>query len=372
MATVTKTIGTSGRDYSTIAAWEADLDEDTEYSDGDHTVGEMYADSTFTGATTTINGGSDIGGSASDELASVKLTVHADSRHDGTAESGALLKPTSGSGHNIGIIRIDVDNVTVEWLDISLDSLDSTDTNKAITLVGTNDDNIIRNNLIHDKDGNPGSNGSFMIHTLAAGATSDTLTIQNNIIYNIVETASDGSSAIVTNTWQGTANIYNNTIYNIDSAGTSKKANGIVYGNDADATINVKNNLVAKMVADGGTSNERAYRQANASSTLNASNNLSDDTITNSAYKAPGSDSLQDKTLAEISFVSTTGGSEDLHISSGSDCIDAGVDLGTTNGVEIDINGRNRDSNGDTWDIGAHEFVADAATTGAAFMMFVD
>ena len=27
MATVTKTIGTSGRDYSTIAAWEADLSD---------------------------------------------------------------------------------------------------------------------------------------------------------------------------------------------------------------------------------------------------------------------------------------------------------------------------------------------------------
>ena len=46
--------------------------------------------------------------------------------------------------------------------------------------------------------------------------------------------------------------------------------------------------------------------------------------------------------------------------------------MGTTNGVEIDINGRNRDSQGDTWDIGAHELVADDDTTGAAFIMFVD
>ena len=372
MATVTKTIGTSSRDYSTISAWEADLSDASIYSNGDDAVGEMYADSTFTGATTTIDGGTSIGGSAGQDLNSVKLTVAAASRHDGTAESGALLKPTSGSGHNQGIIRINVDNVTVEWLDISLDSLDSTNTNKAITLAGTNDDCILRNMLIHDKGGNPGSTGPFMIHTLNAGATSDTLTIQNNIIYNVVETASDGASAINTNPWQGTANIYNNTIYNIESDGTGKQAYGMAYGNDADATINVKNNLVAKIVADGGTSNERAYQQSNASSTLNASNNLSDDTITDSSYKAPGSSSLQDKTLADISFVSTTGGSEDLHISSGSDCIDAGVDLGTTNGVEIDINGRNRDSNGDTWDIGAHEFVADSTATGAAFMMFVD
>ena len=32
MATVTKSIGTSSRDYSTIALWEADLDDTGEYS----------------------------------------------------------------------------------------------------------------------------------------------------------------------------------------------------------------------------------------------------------------------------------------------------------------------------------------------------
>ena len=72
----------------------------------------------------------------------------------------------------------------------------------------------------------------------------------------------------------------------------------------------------------------------------------------------------------KISFVSTTNNIEDLHITSDSHCVDAGVDLGTTNGVEIDINGRNRDSSGDTWDIGAHELVADT-TAGAAFIAFV-
>ena len=372
MATVTKSIGTSSRDYSTINAWEADLNSASIYSNGDTAVGEMYADSTFTGATSTIENGSAIGGSAGHDLALIKLTVHADSRHDGTAESGALLKPTADSGHNQGIIRINVDNVIVEWLDISMDSLDSKNTNKAIVLTGTNDDCIIRNMLIHDKNGNPGGTGPMGIHVIGAGASSDTVTMQNNIIYNLVETGGDTAQGINTNQWAGTASLYNNTIYNIDAQGSSKQAWGLVYGNVASAVVNVKNNLVAKMVADGAASNERAYQKFNGSSTENASNNLSDDTVTTSAYEAPGSNSLEDKTLAEISFVSTTGGSEDLHIDADSDCVDAGVDLGTTNGVEIDINGRNRDSQGDTWDIGAHEFVADADTTGAAFIMFVD
>jgi len=377
MATVTKSIGTSSRDYSTISAWEADLNSGSIYSNGDTAVGEMYADSTFTGATTTIDGGSAIGGSAGHDLALVKLTVHEDSRHDGTAESGALLKPTSGSGHDQGIIRINVDNVTIEWLDISLDSLDSQNTNKAIVLTGTNDDCILRNMLIHDKGGNPGSNGPHIIHTIGAGASSDTISILNNIIYNIVETNNDSAVAINLNQWSGTSNVYNNTIYKITCAGSSKAAAGIFFGNSSSAVGNIKNNIVSLLTVVGASTLAWAYNKNSASSTANTANNLSDDT-THATYNAEDmkqslndSSALIGKTLAEISFVSTTGGSEDLHIDEDSDCVDAGVDLGTTNGVEIDINGRNRDSNGDTWDIGAHELVQEA-TTGAAFIMFVD
>ena len=47
MATVTKSIGTSSRDYSTITAWESDLSDGTIYSSGDDAVGECYKDSTF-------------------------------------------------------------------------------------------------------------------------------------------------------------------------------------------------------------------------------------------------------------------------------------------------------------------------------------
>jgi len=356
--------GTFKRAFSTITLFEAMVDDASPsyWGSSDDVVGELHADSNFTDATVNF--------SQKQSLSSVTLSVYEDDRHDGTAESGALWKPTSGSGHNQGILRINIDDMTAEWLDISFDSLDSRNTNKAIVLAGTNDDNIIRNNLIHDKNGNPGNTGPFMIHTIAAGASSDTLSIQNNIIYNIVETSSDNAIAINTNLWSGTANIYNNTIYNIDSQATSKQARGIIYGGNANNTTNIKNNLVAKMVADGAASNERAYQKTSGSSTENASNNLSDDTTTTAAYKAPGSDSLQDQTLAQIAFVSTTAGSEDLHIQSSSVCAEAGVDLGTTNEVNIDINGRDRDAEGDTWDIGAHQVSEAAADTGAMFIMF--
>ena len=364
-------IGT--RDYSTIVAWEADLSDDAVYADTNDAVGVMYADSPFTDATVTINGGMSIGGSSGADLDSVTLTVVAADRHDGTAESGALLKPTANSGHGNGIIRMDRDNITVEWLDISMDSLDARNTNRCIVLAGTNDDNIIRNNLIHDKGGNPGSQGPAGIQTVAAGGASDTISILNNIIYSIIETSGDHTVGINTNQWQGTTNIYNNTVYKITSNGGSKYAYGILFGNPSGATINIKNNLVALL--DGAQ--ERAYYKNGSGSTANTANNLSDDT-SHATYDAEDmAQSLNDasaligKTLAEISFVATGVGTEDLHIDEDSVCVDAGVDLGTTNGVDIDINQRDRDAKGDVWDIGAHELVQEA-TAGAAFLLFLD
>ena len=168
------------RAFSTITLFEAMVDDSSPsyWGGSDDVVGELHADSNFTDATVNFN--------QKQSLASVKLTVNSDDRHDGTAESGVLWKPTANSGHDQGILRIDIDNMTAEWLDISLDSLDSTNTNKAIVLAGTNDDNIIRNNLLHDKNGNPGNTGPFAIHGLGTGATTDNTYVLNNIIYNSV------------------------------------------------------------------------------------------------------------------------------------------------------------------------------------------
>lgn len=56
MATITESIGTSARDYSTVAAWEAGISADL-VTDGDSYVGEMYNDSEFsTSSSTTIDG----------------------------------------------------------------------------------------------------------------------------------------------------------------------------------------------------------------------------------------------------------------------------------------------------------------------------
>jgi hypothetical protein len=378
MATVTKSIGTNSRDYSTISAWEADLSDASIYSNGDDAVGEMYADSTFTGNTVTIDGGTSIGGSSGQDLNSVKLSVHSDSRHDGTAESGALLKPTTGSGHSNGIIKIQRDDFTIEWLDISMDSLDSTNTNHAVRLDSGCGNCTIRNMLIHDKGGNPGSSGPGAIVSGQSLTTSENWYFLNNIIYSLVETNNDSAMGINIRAFKGNLYIYNNTIYKLKSNGGSKDAVAMRFGDGTHIQANIKNNLVAGLDEGDIAAAYWMDEVPNSNRVLNSATNLSDDT-SDAAKDAEDFDvnkndatALIGKTLAQIAFVSTSAGSEDLHITADSVCVDAGTDLGTSGGVEIDINGRDRDSQGDTWDIGAHEFVADADTTGAAFLIFID
>ena len=353
------------RAFSTITVFEEMIDDSSPnyWGSSDDVVGELHADSNFTDATVNF--------SQKQSLSSVTLSVYEDDRHDGTAETGALWKPTGNSGHDQGILRINIDDMTAEWLDISFNSLDTNNTNKGIVLVGTNNNNIIRNNLIHDKGGNPGSNGPFIIHTIGAGASSDSIYILNNIIYNVEETSGDHASAINTNAWAGNAYIYNNTVYNIKSNGSSKYAIAYRFGNPASSNTRIKNNIASKLDS-ANSSGERAYEHGannGGAGTVDEAYNLSDDTAS-TAYEASGTGSLIDKTLAEIAFVSTSAGSEDLHIQSSSVCAEAGVDLGTTNEVNIDINGRDRDAQGDTWDMGAHQVSEAAADTGAMFIMF--
>ena len=365
-------IGT--RDYSTIVAWEADLSDDAVYADTNDAVGVMYADSTFTDATVTIDGGPGIGGSGGADLASVTLTVAAGHRHTGTTETGVLLKPTANSGHSNGIIRIARDNFTIEWLDIHLGDLDSTNTNHVIRIPSGAGTTTIRNMLMHDKGGNPGGAGPGGIVSGHAGATDDIRYILNNMIYNFIETSNDSVSAINMRAFRGNLHIYNNTIYLFKSNGGSKDAVGMRFGNNASTVATVKNNIVAGL--DGADINA-AYWCDLSSATLNTANNLSDDTSDAARDAEDFSQTQNDataligKTLTEISFVSTDPDvGFDLHIDEDSDCVDAGADLGTTDGVQTDINGRDRDASGDVWDIGAHEFAPDQA--GAAFLLFLD
>ena len=355
------------RAFSTITLFEEMIDDASPnyWGTTDDVVGELHADSNFTDATVNFN--------QKQSLSSVTLSVYEDDRHDGTAESGALWKPTTGSGHDVGIIRINIDNMIVEWLDISLHELDGTNTNKVIVFVGTNDDNIIRNNIFHDKDGDPGNNGCFCIHVLAAGASSDVISIFNNIVYRWENTDSNESaSAINMNVWSGTVNIYNNTVYYVDSHANGKAAEGYKFNGNSNQTANVKNNISHTVSA-----NRIVYSRAfvdTGTGTSNVDYNLSTGD-SHPTYDAQGANSIIDVATdnsATPFFVSVAEGSEDLHLHASSPALEEGYDLGTTNGVNIDIDGIDRDATGVTWDMGADQTSVASATTNAPFIMFVD
>ena len=367
--------GVFKRAFSTITLFEAMVDDSspTYWGSSDHVVGECHGDSNFTDSRVYFDN--------KQSLASVKLTAILSDRHDGTASGSSsgkvLIRPTVGTPTNQGIIEVNIDNFILEWVEIDFDALDSATSHKAIVLGGTNDDNIIRNNLIHDKYGNPGAVGPNMIFVGGAGASADTLYILNNIIYNVIETDGDHAVAINVAQWAGNVYVYNNTMWNITSndSGTDKYAYGVQFGNAAAQTAFIKNNIVSKLTSDDD--NERAYSKVLSGATSTVANNLSDDT-TNATYDAKDmgqslndSSALIGKTEAQIDFVSVTGGSEDLHIDTSSVCREAGVDLGTTNEVNIDIDGFDRDSNGVVWDMGADQTTNDASTANPAFLLMV-
>jgi hypothetical protein len=355
------------RAFSTITLFEQMIEDSSPnyWGSSDDVVGELHADSNFTDNTVTFD--------QKQSLSSVTLSVYSDDRHDGTAESGALWKPTTASGHDVGIIRINIDNMIVEWLDISLHELDLTNTNKVIVFVGTNDDNIIRNNIFHDKDGDPGNNGCFCIHMIAAGASSDVISILNNIVYRWENTDSGESCAVINmNLWSGTVNIYNNTVYYVHSHSTSKEGIGYKYNGNSNQTANVKNNI-AHTIQANRAARKRAFVDS-GTGTSNVDYNLStQESASNS--DAQGANSIINVNNDNDSipfFVSVAEGSEDLHLHASSPALEEGYDLGTTNSVNIDIDGIDRDATGVTWDMGADQTSVASTTANTPFIMFLD
>jgi len=314
------------RFYSSITNWEAGLDDSEVYASSDDAVGECHNDSVFA-ESVTINGGGTVG------LASVTLSVHSGSRHDGTAGTGARIIPSGSS--NSGIIALNRDNVSVEWLEISGESATS-GASSGVQVLNDADANVyVRNNIIHDMYEDDSNSRGVIV---AFAGTS--CYVMNNFIYNINRAVGD-VQGIYSYTGSG-ADLYCNTIFNVST--DSGASYGIYVANSSPI---VKDNICLSI----GTN---CYKVGVGSANAASDYNLSDDTT------AWGSNSVtsSDGATAANTINNTISGSENLHLKSGSLALQAGIDLGTTpNGVEIDIDGRDRDAEGDTWDIGADQAV---------------
>ena len=318
MATVTKSIGTSSRDYSTITAWEADLDDTNIYTSGDDAVGECYNDSAFSiSSMTTID--------TSGGLSSITITTPLTERHDGTAGTGAKLTNTGVSHGNATFFEFADPNIRFEYMEFEFDDWAGYDGAGLWTRIGKNTTNIdINGCLFHSLE-----NGS-VAPALGIYINSNTpdVRVHNNVFITM--------GYCIRSSYGGTSYFYNNTGYG--SSITNRSRVGIDYVNFS-TNVDIRSNIMANFgTADIDTG-------WTISPTTNATSDSSGQTT---------------GITASNHFVSIVGGSEDLHLLATSSLRGAGQDLGST--YAIDIDGSNRDAlTGTTWDIGADQYAITAS-----------
>ena len=328
MATVTKTIGTASRDYSTITLWEADLDNVGVYSSGDDAVGEMYNDSAFD-ETVVIDSGT------TSAIATRTLRPATGEGHDGTAGSGVRIVLTADAASRV----IDLHENKPNRLDqIEIDG----NGNWWSSAVGVDTDlsQVITRMLVHGASGSTNN-----VTGLSAGGC----IYANCIVYDLEQTAGNAKGATGISQAGNTAatcRVRNCTVWNIQN----NNGTGTAIGFHMPAA-STKSCINCVGGGSTGTTSGTIRDWNNTNYTVATSeNNASSDSSAN------GTGAVTNVVGADA-FVSVTGGSEDFHLKSGSVLIDAGQDLGTSEVYAVDIDGRNRDTEGDTWDVGADEFV---------------
>ncbi len=256
----------------------------------------------------------------------VKITSPVGERHDGTAGSGFTLKSTVAS--STGYIAIKENYTIVEWITFNGNkgsvSLDAAVRFADISTNAIADFAEVRNNLIYDTD-------NFGIWE---DKDQDDTVISNNIIYGVV-----GSGIFWGTLADGATKCYNNTVY------------GCGKGIDND-DVSFHQTVINNLSYNNTTTDFEGLMAAATASDYNFSK---DDT----APEAAGNSIHGDTDGLTPDFVNVGAGVEDFHLQLTSDAIDQGFDLGTGT-WSFDIDNRDRDAEGDVWDIGADEFVSGA------------
>ena len=212
---------------------------------------------------------------------------------------------------------------------------------------GAQDDVRISHNLIHDiANSTIDDTDESDVCGIFLDLTSNTK-VSNNIVYNIFNNSTNGASnpdGIEVQNVATTFYAYNNTFYNIQNNGSTAPARGI---NDGASKLVVRNNYVGLV---GGLGGGVCFNGPFAAE----NNNVSSDAT------AAGAGSQINKSAYASYFVSTTGGSENLHLLNDSFTLwgSFGADLDSDPNLPVtdDIDGGARDAT--TPDIGADEFGA--------------
>lgn len=311
MADIIKTIGTGG-DYTTLADWRADLDNGAVYSAGDIAYGDVLENLSFS-STVTIDTGSTIG------LAGIVLRPDSGAtRHTGYANTGAGFSMT-------GSAIISLSNT----VPITLEDLDIRGEGTAVIGMSSNGATYKMNRCVVQMY----ASGGTQVCLINAN-TSDVI-ITNCVVYTDgTATSSYGIYMISSST---TLKVLNCTVYDMSSGGIYT-----VYRTNA----TLQNNLIL----DCGTD----FRSVTGSYPAATDYNLSSDA------SAPGGNSVTSATPSDV-ITDTTVTDPDFSLKAGSSAIEAGTDLGTTDGAHVDILEYDRDAGGVAWDIGAYQLLSSSS-----------
>ena len=311
------------RAYQTLQGWEDDRDGDL-VAEQRREVGVTYIDGPFDPPYASSNSALLINGSTTDVDHFMWLTVASGQRHNGTAGTGVVV---DGRGITKFGMNDQDDFTRIDSLELARFKKASDSGFASIVTTGVNA--IYSHLLVHDFL-EPTANGDGIRVSATAGGWS--FTLRNSILYH-----GDRSGVRID---EATSNVTveNVTIHDMDTFGLSIGGGG--------GTATVTNTIST----DSGTASFEA-----GSGTLTQSYNLSSDAT------ATGTGSLTTRPSAN-QFVSTTLGSEDLHLKAGADALDTAFDL--SGSFCCDIDGGNRVA---PWDIGADDLAAATAVSLVAF-----
>jgi hypothetical protein len=322
MGTITKSIGTTGRDYSTLQAWEDALPANL-VTDGNAQVGECYNDSEFSGTLV-------VAGETTDSTNSITLKCAAGQsfRDHGSVQTNALRYNQSvGVGITVTAtytiaISVAVNNITFDGLQVR--TTGASGDCPAIAITGTVD--FVRvQNCICD------TTSSVKVVSLYSNSASPTASyIRNSLLIQRLS----AQPALMAGNGSG---VYYCTIVkpsNITPGGTA------ITSTYADPTITNTAIFGFTTLESGGAT---------------GNNNCSDLAI------GFGTSNQASKTYAN-QFVATdaSAGAHDFKIKTGADCVDTGA-TDSTNGAN-DIAKTARPS-GSAYDIGCWELVQAAAAS---------
>ena len=337
--------GHTERTYTDLSLAETGLNNTTLWDSGDEQIIECHADQSAFDITSAL-----IWNTARTATVRPSIRAHEDSRHDGTAGTGVVFNAKSSTSYTFATSS-STRAFSFEYLDFTTDFAGNFFTHLYLATNPTTPVTTARGCICRniERTSGTGTTGAYGIYVRDTNDVFNCLTY--DIEYNIL---SSGGAWGVYLQLSGSEDVrlINHTAH--DQRVTHASATGDCHNyRIADQADTEYRNILGTDTSNDGSGLNRAY--SDTSITAASADNLGcDDT------SASGNNPLESITPSD-QYVSTTAGSEDLHLKEGADCIDAGSDGGSDNGQDYDLDHVQRTG---TWDIGADQYTVAAAANG--------